>query len=347
MRLSIIIPTLNEAAALPQLLQQLRAQQDIDAEIIVADGGSTDGTVEIAKHADAQVITATRGRGRQMNAGAGRATGEFLLFLHADTQLESSSLLATALNALREAIARSGQENIAGHFPLRFVGGDAGAAAFYRHVEGKTRLNRPYSINGDQGLLISRAFFRTLGGFDERLPFLEDQRIAAKIFAQGRWIVLPDRLLSSARRFETEGHRERYTLMAILMGLYAADVEEFFAQSPAVYAAQSEAGHLQLQPFAQLIRKIFRQRGFFQTLAILYRIGKFVRENAWQLAYWRDQVHNADHLPRLKFYDRWLHPLTCNPLADVLATLLVSLWFFVVLPGQRRHSDSIQAGGIS
>lgn len=346
MRLSIIIPTLNEATALPLLLQQLRAQRDIEFEIIIADGGSTDGSAEIAQHADVQVITAARGRGRQMNAAAANARSEFLLFLHADSQLESSGLLATALNTLREEITRSGQENIAGHFPLRFVDGDASAARFYRHVEGKTRLNRPYTINGDQGLLISAAFFKQLGGFDQGLPFLEDQRIAANIFAQGRWIVLPGELLTSARRFEAEGHRERYTLMAILMGLHAANVEEFFAQAPTVYAAHTESGHLRLQPFVSLIRKIFRQHGFFKTLAMLYRIGQFVRENAWQLAYWRDQVHNAEHLPRLRFYDRWLHPLTRNPLADVTATALVSLWFFCVLPRQLKHSGSIQTESI-
>ena len=347
MHLSIVIPALNEATALPPLLQQLRAQQDIEFEIIVVDGGSTDSTVEIAQLAGAQIVTAPRGRGRQMNAGAANACGEFLLFLHADSQLESSSLLATALNTLCEEIARSGQKNIAGHFPLRFVDGDARAARFYRHVEGKTRLNRPYTINGDQGLLINTEFFKKLGGFDERLPFLEDQRIATKIFTQGRWIVLPGKLLTSARRFEIEGRRERYTLMAMLMGLHVANVKEFFAQAPTVYATHSESGHLPLQAFVSLIRKIFWQRGFFQTLAILYRIGQFVRENAWQLAYWRDQVHDAVHLPRLRFYDRWLHPLTRNPLADIVATALVSLWFFVMLPQQLRHSGSIQTGGIS
>lgn len=347
MLLSIVIPVLNEAAELPRLLRQLVAQQALDCEIIVVDGGSADASVAIASQAGAVCLRTTLGRGHQMNTGAAHAKGRFLLFLHADSGLESPRLLADALAALQQDIAAAGHDRIAGHFPLRFVGGSVTTADFYRHLEGKTRLNRPYTINGDQGLLVSAAFFRRLGGFDERLPFLEDQRIAAKIFEQGHWMLLPGTLLTSARRFETEGHRERYTLMAILMGLHAADVEEFFQRAPQVYALHSDSGHLQLAPMLQLIRQIFRERGLRQTAAILYRIGRFVRENAWQLAYWRDQVHRAGHLPRLAFYDRWLHPLTRNPLADALSTLLVCLWFFIWLPLHLQRSDSIHRRGLS
>ena len=341
-RLSIILPTLDEAHSLPVLLQQLRAQQRLDCEIIVADGGSRDRTIELARHADVRIVESARGRGRQMNAGAAQAHGEFLLFLHADSKIESHLLLANALTALTQEFERAGHSRIAGHFPLRFFETNAASTRFYRHVEGKTRLNRPYTINGDQGLLIHAAFFAQLGGFDERLPFLEDQRIAAEIFKQGRWMVLPDTLLTSARRFEQEGRRERYTLMALIMGLHAARVEDFFVRAPGVYAAQNESARVQLQPILQLIRKLFAERGLLQTLAILYRVGQFVRENAWQLAYWRDQANDAQDLPRLKFYDRWLEPLTRNVVADLLATILVSVWFFVWLPLQLQRSDSIQ-----
>lgn len=336
MHLSIVIPALNEATALPVLLLHLRHQQGIELEIIVVDGGSSDGTREVAERYGAQLHSSPRGRGQQMNAGAAQAGGEFLLFLHADSQIESPRLLADALTALRQAIEQRGHHRIAGHFPLRFINRPADASDFYRHIEGKTRLNRPYTINGDQGLLIHSTYFKQLGGFDQRLPFLEDQRISAKIFASGQWLVLPGELLTSARRFEREGHRARYTLMAILMGLHAANVEEFFSQVPAVYAAHDETRPLQLQPMLQLIRQIFRRRGLLQTLGILYRIGRFVRENAWQIAYWRDQRHDDAHLPRLQFFDRWLRPLTHNPVADALATLLVSGWFFLWLPLQLR-----------
>ncbi|MGH8541060.1 MAG: TIGR04283 family arsenosugar biosynthesis glycosyltransferase [Stenotrophobium sp.] len=332
-QLTVIISTLNEAATLPRLLAQLRAQQDIHLEIIVADGGSTDGTAQLAAVAGVRVITAPRGRSRQMNAGAAGARAATLLFLHADSQLENLHLLADALTALHAAAASAKHERIAGHWALCFAGYPPEAAAFYRHLQGKTALNRPYTINGDQGLLIRAHWLRELGGYDEYLPLLEDQCLAAKIFAQGQWLLLPGRLTTSARRFETEGRRERYILMAIIMGLHAAGAGEFFAQMPSIYAAQHEAGRLDLAPFLRAIRATLRQRG---RLATLRRAGRFVRENTWQIFYWRDQHHGNLGLPRLRFYDHYLHRYTRNPLADALATLLVSFWFYVWLPLEYR-----------
>src|SRR5262249_13382024 len=161
--------------------------------------------------------------------------------LHADSQLTAPRLLADALAAVREAGARA-----AGHFPLRFSGTSPEHALFYRYIEGKTRLNRPHTINGDQGLLLARRFFDELGGFDEPLPFLEDQPLPARIFERGKWIVLPGELVTSARRFETEGVRERYTLMAIIMGLYASGADAFFPAAPKIYS--TEAGPLDIRP---------------------------------------------------------------------------------------------------
>ena len=328
--LAVVIPALNEAQTLPRLLAQLRGQQDISLKIIVADSGSTDDTAEAARGAGATVVTAPRGRGAQMNAGARAAAAEFLLFLHADSELIQPRLLADALAALRRT--DSGQVRVAGHFPLRFSGTSAQYAPFYRHVEGKTRLNRPYTINGDQGLLISRTFFDQLGGFDESLPFLEDQRIAAKIFAQSRWIMLPGELVTSARRFETEGHARRYTLMALIMGLYAGGAAEFLARVPQIYTSHSETGRLDLRPFHSEIEKFFTELGFVERWKLLLRIGRFVRENTWQLFYRRDVLRgDEDHLC-LRFHDRFVEPLIKNVFFDTLAALLTRAWFLFVLP---------------
>jgi len=241
--LSVVVPTLDEAEALPELLAQLGQQAGIALEVIVADGGSRDATLEIAQAAGARVVHAPRGRGAQKNAGAAVARAAYLLFLHADSWLESPGLLRDALAALRDDLAKHGGD-AAGHFPLRFARAERGHARFYRGLEEKTACNRPDTVNGDQGALLRTAHFHALGGFDEELPFLEDQRLAARIFARDRWIVLPGRLVTSARRFESEGHYRRYTLMAIMMGLHAAGLEVFFSRARGVYVGQSEAARL-------------------------------------------------------------------------------------------------------
>ncbi|MGH8505067.1 MAG: TIGR04283 family arsenosugar biosynthesis glycosyltransferase [Stenotrophobium sp.] len=328
--LAVIIPTLNEAANLPRLLAQLRAQTLVPLEIIVADGGSGDDTVPLARAAGASIVHSARGRARQMNAAAAQARSRWLLFLHADSTLHDRTQLATALTQL-VAAERDGL-CAAGHWPLHFHDAPDGARTFYAHLEAKSALNRAGTINGDQGLLISAEFFRALGGYDESLPFLEDQRIAAKIFAQGRWLPLPGRLGTSARRFECEGRRARYTLMALIMGLHAAGVNEFFAQAPAVYAAQHDTTQLDLRPFLRLIRRVLWQRGPFGALAVLWRASRYIRGEAWQIAWWRDHRHGDTTLPRLRFFDRRLAPLLRNPLADAITLLLFCLWFFVWLP---------------
>ena len=330
--LSVVVPALDEAQALPPLLRQIAGQQQIRLEVIVADGGSADGTVGIARSAGAKVIMAPRGRAAQMNAGAGQATADFLLFLHADSELLQPRLLTDALQALRRALADAGHARIAGHFPLRFSGTSPRHDSFYRYLEGKTRLNRPYTINGDQGLLIARAFFDELGGFDQRLPFLEDQRIAAKIFARGGWIVLPGELVTSARRFEAEGPAQRYTLMALIMGLHAGGADAFFAALPQIYAAHADTGRLDLRPFVAAIEKYLQGLGFVERWRLLYRIGRFIRENTWQLFYRRDFIAGAQLRPRLRFCDRFVEPLVRNPAASALAAVLARAWFLLWLP---------------
>lgn len=325
MHLSVIIPTLNEAASLPLLLQDLRRQTGVLLEIIVADGGSSDDTPALVAP-PACLVRASRGRAAQMNAGAKAATADWLLFLHADSRLPSPTLLCDALHAMHRAPPRS-----AGHFPLRFERTQPGHDLFFRYAEGKTRLNRPYTINGDQGLLISRHHFRELGGYDERLPFLEDQRLSACIFDSGRWLLLPGELVTSARRFESEGHAPRYALMALMMGAHAVGLHEFFVDAPEIYRTQSETEKLNVEAFAQRIRSRIRAQGW-GGWRILYRGGRFVRENAWQLFYRRDLIRNDGDDRSLRFYDRWLSPLLRNPLGNLIAMLLLMGWLYVVLP---------------
>ncbi len=285
---SVIIPVVNEADHLPILLDDLKAQQDISLELIVCDGGSTDGSETLATAAGAMLVRTPKGRGVQMNAGVQHARGDYLLFLHADSRLNDCTLLKQAVCVLRAAIAEQSHQRIAGHFQLRFMRQQPGHTLSYRYMEEKTALNRPYTTNGDQGLLISRDFFQGLGGFDESLAFLEDQRLAEKIRQRGLWITLPGMLQTSARRFETEGLPKRYFLMAIIMGMYYADIREFFQLAPQVYRTQHETERLLLTPFLRLIWRIWQQRGIKQCGQDWLQIGRFVSQNIWQVFFFCD-----------------------------------------------------------
>ncbi len=330
--LSVIIPTLDEAGALPVLLDQLRRQESVTLEIVVADGGSTDSTCAIAQRAGATLVQTPRGRGAQMNAGARVATAPRLLFLHADSELTAATQLRGALDAL-DAL---GEPRAAGHFALRFARRSLGHGLFYRYVEEKTALNRPGTVNGDQGLLLGRAFFDELDGFDERLPFLEDQRIADQIFARGRWVLLPGTLLTSARRFEAEGPHRRYTLMALIMGLHAAGADEFFARAQGAYAPHTESGQLHVGAYLAIVRRVLADAGWRGGLGILHRASRYSRQNSWQLFFWCDvllrPLLGKGRYPMLRFHDRILWPLTNNFVFDAIGTVLIGLWFLAVLP---------------
>ena len=190
---SVIIPTFNEAPRIAETLASI--SQSAPHEIIVADGGSTDGTREIAGEMGARVISAPKGRGSQMNHGAETTTGEFLLFLHADTIPPDNfpHIIANTLNRPNTA---------AGAFRFK-LSGDMGASPL---IEALVNLRcrffgTPY---GDQGIFIRRAIFHQIGGFSnleamEDLYFIRKARNAAKIR------IARESVLTSPRRWQQSG----------------------------------------------------------------------------------------------------------------------------------------------
>ena len=210
-RVSVVIPTLNEAAHLPETLRHVATAKP--HEIIIADGGSTDATVAIATEAGAQIVRAGRGRGVQMNAGASAATGELLFFLHADTLPPPDYS-----DAIRETL--SSPQNIAGAF--RFSLRDprpAGAAIIEKFTAWRSKL-RPLPY-GDQGLCIRRPIFEALGRFP-KWPMLEDIEFIRQARRHGRVIIHPAAVRTSARRWKQHGAIRTFLRhQLILLGYYA------------------------------------------------------------------------------------------------------------------------------
>jgi rSAM/selenodomain-associated transferase 2 len=213
-QLSLIIPILNAADTVTRLIEQLRAST-IFEEIIVVDGGSSDETIAIARTAGACVITAPRGRGIQLAAGAGAAVGDWLLFLHADCRLGWGwEAAVAAFLATPEATGR------AGYFDFALDDAASAARRLERIVAWRCRvLALPY---GDQGLLIARSLYRATGGFAP-LPLMEDVDLVRRL-GRRRLARIGARCISSPRRYRREGYWLRPLRNLFCLLLYFAGV---------------------------------------------------------------------------------------------------------------------------
>ena len=189
MRLSVIIPTLNEAAVLRTCLDALLPLRD-SAELIVVDGGSKDGTRAIAERAQCILVEAAQGRGRQLAAGARVASGGVFWFLHADTIAPPDAAGQIERACADERVA-------AGNFRLIFDGVEPGAKFLTALYPQLRRLGLRY---GDSGYFVRRAIYERAGGF-RPLPIFEDLDLLRRVRPFGRWVTLAGPLITSSRRF--------------------------------------------------------------------------------------------------------------------------------------------------
>lgn len=296
--LSIIIPVFNEAGNIQCLTQTLAKQRDVDFEVILCDGGSTDGTPdrfrEMARSLSlpARTVVAARGRGRQMNAGAAAARGTFFLFLHADSSFDDGKALRTGLDALAAAMQSAGHERVAGRYALRFRQQADTHRLFYYYHECKARLNRAGCTHGDQGFLLHRHFFCLSGPFDESVPVLEDTRLAEIIRLMGVWILLPGEIHTSTRRFETEGCARREMLNATVMAISASGRDDFLREMPRIYSSQDHTRGHSLYPFFLRIREMLDALPFRERVSFWYACGSFAVANIWQIAFFFDVLRH-------------------------------------------------------
>lgn len=215
MKISIIIPVLNEEKALSYLLNSLQSFDDENHEVIVVDGGSFDNSLFIAQEKVKTVIVSKPGRALQMNSGAELASGDVLLFLHVDTILPESALTAISSSCIND--------NCWGRFDVRL----SSDKSVYRLIEGFINIrSRLTSIaTGDQAIFIRRDLFNRFNGFPE-IALMEDVALSKRLKKQAAPVCLKDRVITSSRRWETRG------VIATVLLMWKLRLYYFFGVSP-------------------------------------------------------------------------------------------------------------------
>lgn len=215
MKLSIIIPTYNEEAAIGPLLQYLQQYCSPGTEIIVADGESADATCAVVKKEGGQVLHCKhKGRGPQMNAGAAASTGDILYFLHADT-FPPTTFEAQIKQAVQQG-AGSGCFRLRFDFPHWFL----------RLNAWFTRFDVDAIRFGDQSLFVRRDAFSRAGGFNEKLLLLEDQEVISRLRKEAPFVVLPQQVVTSARKYKEVGVYRLQAGYFLVYGLYRMGVSQ-------------------------------------------------------------------------------------------------------------------------
>ncbi|KAF0176874.1 MAG: glycosyl transferase family protein [Limisphaerales bacterium] len=201
--ISVIIPTLNEAAELPETLRRLRLVPEV-REVIIADGGSRDDTVKLAQEAGRMVVNCESGRGRQLRAGAERATGEVVLFLHADTWVPPAAGRALLACLARPGVVAGGFYKVFRDPPSWLVRGSRFKCWW--------RLLVARRVMADQGIFLRRETLTRIGGVPD-VPLMEEFELCKRLRLLGRIALADATVVTSARKFRKLGVLRTYALM--------------------------------------------------------------------------------------------------------------------------------------
>jgi rSAM/selenodomain-associated transferase 2 len=202
-KLSIIMPVLNEGEGIAAALDALAVLRALGTEVMVVDGGSRDATIQRARLRADRVIAAPRGRGLQMNAGADKASGDVLLFLHADTRLP-----ADADHVVLNGLERSGR--VWGRFDAEIEGQSPLLLVIAWLMNLRSRLTG--IATGDQAMFVRRDAFQAAGGF-AAIPLMEDVELCKRLRRVSRPLCLRERVVTSGRRWEKDGVLNTVVLM--------------------------------------------------------------------------------------------------------------------------------------
>ena len=211
--LSIIVPILNESARLEDFLRTLLERMPEGSEVILVDGGSTDGSAAIAEPYPVKLIFSTKGRALQMNAGARSARGKYLMFLHADTEVQK--------HFASEIIWWASTDPVWGFSPVRLTGSEWWCRLIESGINLRTAVTA--GASGDQALIVKANYFRKLGGFPE-IELMED--IAMSYRLRRSWSARRFRrpVVTSSRRWQRNGALKTVLLMWFLRSSYRIGV---------------------------------------------------------------------------------------------------------------------------